>query len=473
MKRLTFFKLLALVACLSSALSASAQWAYAYDFTVNGIYYKITSSSNKTVGVSQRYDALDISGDYSGSVTIPNTVSYNGTTYSVTSILPYAFYWCPDLTSISIGNNVTTIGDYAFEDCEGLTSVTIPNNVVTIGEYAFKGCELQTVILGFRVQSIGDYAFTDANNAHVYCYAYWPPTIYNNTFSHYSGPQTISGRLYTLSGCYNDYCSATYWSTFRDKYTISGSTAYDAKIGDFYYQFYALNNNYAYVTNNGNYNCYPNTSYTVPATVTWRGETFNILGINEEAFRGSTSIKTVDLSNATNLKYIHQYAFYGCTNLWKVSLPPNLCTESSSLGIGDYAFSNTGLTHLYTNSSTPPTISSTAFYGRYTRCTVYVPYPRDIATYQAAQYWSNFYTTTSAQCYDFYKNGIYYRITGSNTVEVATADPINYCSYTGNVSVPSTVTWNSTTYNVTAVGEWAFSEAMPMNLGAESVSKLF
>ena len=436
---------------------------------------------------------------YTGAVTIPSTIDYGGITYKVIGIGQYAFYNCtgltsvnlpssitfidnsafasnssnsPNFTSITIPNGVTTIGDYAFAYCN-FTSVTIPNSVETIGEYAFCGCDLQTVILGFRVSSIGDYAFRDADWADIYCYAYWPPTIYNNTFSHYSGPQTISGRLYTLSGCYNDYCSATYWSTFRDKYTISGSTAYDAKIGDFYYQFYVGNNNYAYVTNNGNYNCYPNTSYTVPATVTWRGETFNILGINEEAFRGSTSIKTVDLSNATNLKYIHQYAFYGCTNLWKVSLPPNLCTESSSLGIGDYAFSNTGLTHLYTNSSTPPTISSTAFYGRYTRCTVYVPYPRDIATYQAAQYWSNFYTTTSAQCYDFYKNGIYYRITGSNTVEVATADPINYCSYTGNVSVPSTVTWNSTTYNVTAVGEWAFSEAMPMNLGAESVSKLF
>ena len=55
MKHLTFFKLLALVACLTSALSASA-----YDFSAsyNGvtIYYNITSSTNKTVEVTYKED---------------------------------------------------------------------------------------------------------------------------------------------------------------------------------------------------------------------------------------------------------------------------------------------------------------------------------------------------------------------------------------------------------------------------------
>ena len=490
MKRLTFFKLLALVACLLSALSANAQ------FYVDGIFYHLLG--NNTVMVTNQnygYIPSGYGSFYTGAVTIPSTVYYGGITYTVTGIGQYAFYNCtgltsvtlpstitfidnsafssnssnsPNFTSITIPNGVKTIGDYAFAYCN-FTSINIPNNVETIGEYAFKGCDLQTVTLGFSVQSIGNYAFTDANNAQVYCYAYFPPTIYSETFSHYSGPHTINGYLYTLSGCYSDYCSATYWSTFYSKNTISGSTAYDAKFGDFYSQFaprFSDDINIARVTNNGNYNCYPNTSYTVPSAVTWRGESFPVRQILSDAFRGSTSIKTVDLSNATNIYAIGTYAFYGCTSLWKVSLPPSLYTSSSTNSIKDYAFSNTGLTDLYTNSSTPPTISSTAFNGRYTRCTVYVPYPRDIATYQAAQYWSNFYATASAQCYDFYKNGIYYRITGSNTVEVTTADAINRCSYTGSVSVPSSVTWNGTTYNVTAVGEWAFSEAMPMNLGA-------
>ncbi|MBO7271857.1 MAG: hypothetical protein J6U89_03160, partial [Bacteroidaceae bacterium] len=59
----------------------------AHDFSVSGIYYNITDATNKTVAVTYKgswYD--DYSNEYTGSVTIPESVTYNGTTYSVTSI---------------------------------------------------------------------------------------------------------------------------------------------------------------------------------------------------------------------------------------------------------------------------------------------------------------------------------------------------------------------------------------------------
>ena len=95
--------------------------AFGHDFeAVNSegvtIYYIISSS--KTVGVSYRgnsYDEFD--NEYSGTVNIPKTVSYNGTTYSVTSIEEWAFYDCIDLTSIEIPNSVTSIGEAAFYIC--------------------------------------------------------------------------------------------------------------------------------------------------------------------------------------------------------------------------------------------------------------------------------------------------------------------------------------------------------------------
>ena len=64
--------------------------ANAYDFEVDGIYYNITDESNKTVAVT----CSDYSGEYRGEIVIPESVVYNGNTYSVTSIGNYAFEIC-------------------------------------------------------------------------------------------------------------------------------------------------------------------------------------------------------------------------------------------------------------------------------------------------------------------------------------------------------------------------------------------
>ena len=78
-----------------------------------------------------------ISKSTSGSLTIPETVSNKGISYSVTGIGNQAFSDCSSLTSVTIPNSVTSIGDCAFEYCSGLTSVTIGNSVTGIGNQAF------------------------------------------------------------------------------------------------------------------------------------------------------------------------------------------------------------------------------------------------------------------------------------------------------------------------------------------------
>ena len=80
------------------------------------------------------------SNKYTGSVVIPASVTYNGSTYPVTSICSSAFNGCSGLTSVTIGNSVTSIGSSAFNGCSGLTSVTIPNSVTSIGDGAFGRC---------------------------------------------------------------------------------------------------------------------------------------------------------------------------------------------------------------------------------------------------------------------------------------------------------------------------------------------
>ena len=84
----------------------------------------------------------------SGDLIIPSTISYNGTTYSVTSIGDRAFYYCSGLTSVAIPNSVTSIGGSAFYGCNGLTSI-VSNAVVppALGNEVFTNPNSYNVIV--------------------------------------------------------------------------------------------------------------------------------------------------------------------------------------------------------------------------------------------------------------------------------------------------------------------------------------
>ena len=128
---------------------------FAERIEVDGINYNLTSETEKTVEVAS-YGA-----NYTGSIVIPETITYSGTKYSVTSIGNYAFSSCRGLTSVTIPNSVISIGMSAFSGCTGLTELTIGNSVTSIGDYAFSGCTgLTEFAIGNSVTSIGDYAFS-------------------------------------------------------------------------------------------------------------------------------------------------------------------------------------------------------------------------------------------------------------------------------------------------------------------------
>lgn len=137
---------------------------FAYDFSAvnqgQTIYYNITSSTSPmTVAVAS-------SSSYSGSVVIPSNVTYNGNTYSVTSIGNDAFYCCSLLTSITIPNSVTIIGSQAFWNCYSLTSITIPNSVTRIGPEAFENCSGLTSITSQAATApflVGYYVFNNVS----------------------------------------------------------------------------------------------------------------------------------------------------------------------------------------------------------------------------------------------------------------------------------------------------------------------
>ena len=130
--------------------------AAAHDFEVDGIYYNIVNGEAVVTFQGTNY----YSAAYSGDVVIPGTVYYNGSTYTVTAIGRYAFYYSSNLTSITLPNTVATIDYGAFYSCNSLTSIEIPSSVNSIGNYAFSGCAPTRLIWNAKNCSSNGYMTT-------------------------------------------------------------------------------------------------------------------------------------------------------------------------------------------------------------------------------------------------------------------------------------------------------------------------
>ena len=91
---------------------------------------------------------------------IPDTVTYDGIEYTVTSLGEYSFSNSEKLISITIPNTVTSLGNVCFRNCSGLTSITIPNSVTSLGYNCFEDCcSLTSVTIPNSLTSIGEQAF--------------------------------------------------------------------------------------------------------------------------------------------------------------------------------------------------------------------------------------------------------------------------------------------------------------------------
>ena len=119
-----------LMAVVGLLLSSTA---LAHDFKVDGIYYNFLDQSAKTVEVTYESSYNNgYSNEYTGSITIPSSVTYSGTTYSVTSIGKYAFYNCTGLKSVTIGKSVETIGECGFYTASNLKKIISLNTTPPI-----------------------------------------------------------------------------------------------------------------------------------------------------------------------------------------------------------------------------------------------------------------------------------------------------------------------------------------------------
>ncbi len=155
------------------AFAANMRGQSVYDFssaapTGQTLYFKISDSAQVSV-VNPRTNNSD-SNYVAGDLVIPETVSYCGTTYTVTSLSTHnfmmgTFYNCKTLTSVYVPNSVKTMGKYVFGYCSSLVSVHLPDSITSIPNMAFQGCtSLPSITIGRYVRNI----FSDA---FLHCYA--------------------------------------------------------------------------------------------------------------------------------------------------------------------------------------------------------------------------------------------------------------------------------------------------------------
>ena len=283
---------------------------FAYHFKSGDLYYNITSDS--TVEVT--YQEILSYNNYAGliSAIIPESVTYNGTTYSVTSIGEGAFCFCRGLISVTIGNSVMSIGENAFSSCCGLTSITIPDGVTSIGDRAFYGCGgLTSITIPNSVTSIGDDAFSG-------CSGLTSVTIPNSVTS--IGGEAFSG------------CSGLTSITIPHSVTNIGESTFSSCSG---LTSVTIPNSVTSIGDRAFLGCSGLTSITIPNSVT---------SIGEGAFYGCSGLASVTLSNSiTSIGY---GTFLGCSGLTSVTIPNSV----TSIG-GEAFYGCSGLTSVTISNS--------------------------------------------------------------------------------------------------------------------------
>ena len=299
------------------------------EFIVGNLKYNVTSSNPPEVAVGATDTTIT-------TANIPATVTYQGTTYSVSSIGWLAFDYCSSLTSVTIPNSVIIIRDRAFANCSSLTSVTIPNSVTSIGYSAFSGCSgLTSVTIPNSVTWIGDEAFSDCSGLTSITIPNSVTTIGDMTFFGCSSLITITipNSVTTIgAGVFYGCSSLTSVSLGTGITSLRSYNAYGygkAPTYGFFHDCSSLtsvifedNSNLTYIGYGTFLNCSSLTSVTIPNSVT---------SIGGSAFEGCSSLTSVTIPNGVTS--IGDDAFAGCSSLTSMTVEMNNIPNLSDIGL--------------------------------------------------------------------------------------------------------------------------------------------
>ena len=319
MNKKYFLAVVALLICFASK-------AWAYDFSAKcesgqTLYYNITSDDEPyTVEITRpnnsTYESYSGYPEPAGSLTIPSSVTYNGKTYSVTSIGEWALSLCSGLEKVKISSSIISIGSNAFANCSKLKSVTIPNSVTSFGEDAFSHCDKLDAL--YFTGTLAQWYGKDFNSANENPLRYAHNLYIGN--SHVTD-MTVPGTITEIKGYL--FAGASFKSvTIPKSVTKIGDDAfYDSKIVTIYYkgdieQWCKITFNtcgsqlFSYSTDNLYINNTNVTNLVIPNTIT---------EIKAHAFAGAYFLKSVTIPESVTS--IGKYAFAHCDSHKSVKIP--------------------------------------------------------------------------------------------------------------------------------------------------------
>lgn len=330
-----------------------------------------------------------------GLTTLPEGLFY-GCTNLTSVVLPKetqvigknTFKGCTSLTSLPLpqkgGTGLTTINESAFNGCKGIKTLEIPSTVVSIGKNAFYDCAITYLIIQERTQprlSILEKAFSfdseksDSNVKNIFSYADPAPDLtetsafgnnnninlfyQNNATSSYDNePWKFFTKISDPQGTITYYIDNVKDKQITkdigkvvDKYVPTRDGWFfsewdtpepERMSGDLdlhgYFTKEITDNNVKYLLSS-----YPQeakvigydnpVAVVINQSISYDNKTYSIVAIEDRAFKGATTLKSVDLS-AADLTSVGKAIFADCSVLESIKFPAALTAISDSMFYG-------------------------------------------------------------------------------------------------------------------------------------------
>lgn len=291
--RLAMVFIAAVVVMLLTAPKAGAWNATAGDFNIEKPYSSY-GSSEVTV---KEYTGNDTN------ITLPSTVTYNGTEYQVTAVgsnvlKKLAGAGGIDLT-VTIPEGYTTIKGEAFKNCYGLKTITIPGSVTAINYNAFDGCK-----------DLAAVTFEDGENSLTF-----GNTVFNNCAALNS--LALPARVSNIGAGMVQGCTGlTSLSSASDAYFAQDGALYKKNDDGNGYTLHS----YAPGASA--------TSFTIPAEVNGKPVT----SIFRMAFQNNANLQSVTIP--ASVTDFQSYCLSGCTALKKITV------AAESVTLANESFTN-------------------------------------------------------------------------------------------------------------------------------------
>ena len=398
---------------LIAAVAAGVQPINAYDFTENGVYYNILQDK-KSVEVTYN---MSSGNSYSGEVSIPQTVTHDGKTYTVTAIGDMAFSNSFSLSKLSVPSSIATVGNKAFYSCAYLDGYAFIEGLTTIGDEAFYACNtLGAINIPASVTSIGKNAFAYCQSVKAISVAAANPDYASDGVALYN--KSITNLICCPAGLLEDYTFPATVTSYEAGAFIgasmlpgfkveSGSKTFKAVDGVLYNADTTkallapmglstavnLPEGCIEIAEGAFKSCLKMPSVTFPSTLTAISDNAfascaslteitipgNVKNIGAEAFSACYKLESAILKEG--IQSIGDNAFYYDMALLSINLPSTLKS------IGKYVFGYCPLKEVYNAALEPQTLQADTFTDY--SGTLHVR-SSALDVYKNAEYWKNF-----------------------------------------------------------------------------------